>query len=258
MIETHETYSLSIVFFLVLCLYSALEVISLRRIRFVRILLAGGHGPEARAPSHLPDKQMRAAPIFIAFGSALSFFASEQVLTISAATALLVGNLLMFNGMRFGQEGADHIRLYAGVFFFVSSIWSLVEPEQAKRIFLLLVAALTVGFYFGSALVKAVEPSWWSGEGLIRALSTNLYGHQVLLSLLCAVPNAARFLSVGLILWELTFPLAIFLAGKYVLAWMVVGLVFHLSVAIFMRLPLFLLSVGVMYPATYWTSLSLY
>ena len=257
--EIGGLYSLSIFFLFFLCLYSSLEVISLRRLRVVRILLAGGKGPEARLPSHLPyDRQLKAAPIVTICGSFLLLLPSGPFMTIGIATIVFVGNILMFNGMRFGQEGSDHVRLYAAAFYFISSVWNIVEPAQSQRIYLILVAALAVSFYFGSALVKIVEPSWWSGEALMRALSTNLYGHSLLLTLFSNFPRFTRQLSVALLIWEITFPVAILFAGNYVLAWMAVGLLFHLSVTFFMRLPLFLLSIGIMYPAIYWTSLSLY
>ncbi|TBE99682.1 hypothetical protein [Rhizobium ruizarguesonis] len=258
MINIGELYSLSVFFFVFLCLYSSLEIINLRRRRVVRILLAGGNGPDARLPSHLPyDRQLKAAPIVIIFGTSLLLLPSGPFLTAGIATILLAGNFLMFNGMRFGQEGSDHVRLYAAAFFFISSVWNVAEPVQAQKAYLILVAALGVSFYFGSALVKIVEPTWWRGEALMRALSTSLYGHPLLLSLFSAFPRLTRQLSVALLIWEITFPLAIFFAGNYILLWMAIGLLFHLSVALFMRLPLFLLSIGIMYPGIYWTSLSL-
>lgn len=251
-------YSLSVFFFVLLSLYSSLEVISLRRLRVVRILLAGGSGAGTHLSSHLPrDRQLKAAPIVIIAGSSLLLLPSGPFLTVAIAAILLAGNLLMFNGMRFGQEGSDHVRLYAAAFFFVSSVYSLSEPLQAQRMYLVLVSALGVSFYFGSALVKIVEPTWWSGEALLRALSTSLYGHAMVLRLLAIFPRLAKRLSAGLLIWEITFPMAIFFAGNYLLLWMAIGLLFHLSVALVMRLPLFMFSIGIIYPAIYWASLSL-
>jgi hypothetical protein len=147
---------------------------------------------------------------------------------------------ILHHAQKTGMEGSDQVRLWLTGALTAVHLMPVDIVGSPIPAYLLCAAALASAFYAGSGIAKAFAPEWWSGAALTTALSTTLFGHEFLFDVLKRYRKLARFLSATIILWELTFPLAVLLSLETAIAYLAAAIVFHLAVAIFMRLPMFI------------------
>lgn len=102
--------------------------------------------------------------------------------------------------------------------------------------------------YFIAGWVKLVQPAWRNGSALRSLLSSSRYGSPSWLAALVKKPGVARSATLGVLLFECGFPLA--LLGRQ-LAWpfLALGAVFHLANALAFGLNRFLFAWAAAYPA---------
>lgn len=253
-----DAFALSVLLLAFLNVATGIELLALLRSRAWGVL-SGDSLPRSSPRHRVEDRWRGAAPaltalVLIIGGGSLPILKAASGAFAIAAFMSLISNVLVFFVMRFGLEGADHVRLYVSAFCAIAALVSLVEPEQGYRLYCILVTSLCVAFYFGAALVKIVEVEWWTGSAVRIALSTRQFGNASMCRILCRHPAIARMASVLVICLEISFPFVIFVFPDHVVSWIVVGLAFHVIASVSMRLPLFLPAVGTMYPAVLWTS----
>jgi hypothetical protein len=165
-----------------------------------------------------------------------------------AATLLLTLAISLVMGIRleYGMSGADPMM---GVVLGGLGITALV-PDTAlvRHTGLWFVALQTTFAYAAAGVTKIYIPAWRKGTYLTTALESGIYGH----------PLAARALSAGrisllmswtVIVWECTFPLAFLLGGPGAMIYCAIGLAFHLGIALFMGLKMFVFIFAATYPA---------
>ncbi len=112
----------------------------------------------------------------------------------------------------------------------------------------------TVLSYFVSGLLKIRHSGWRNGESLQGFLRSNRYGTPAWMLEILSLPGLAKALSLGILLFEVLFPLA--LAGPW-FAWvfMVLGLGFHVLVFRVYGLNRFFWAWLSAYPALYFLSM---
>lgn len=89
----------------------------------------------------------------------------------------------------------------------------------------------------GLEKVFAVLRPWWRGD-VLRAhlLSHHLWGDMPLALFVANRAWLCRAMSFPTLLWEVTFPLALFLPPSAAIAYVVYGLAFHVGTAVLMRI----------------------
>jgi hypothetical protein len=103
--------------------------------------------------------------------------------------------------------------------------------------------------YFIAGLYKLFSFKWLSGEALADVFNGQVYGNKFIAKTFEKLPLLGVILSVIVIAWEVSFPLAFFFNETIFFTFLAVGLLFHLFNATFMGLNCFLLSFASGYPA---------
>ena len=191
--------------------------------------------------------------LLVVCSALLPIAGGPQVRAVLCA-ALCLATVTLFHLQRYGQEGSDHVRLYANFILLGSVLMEFVDPTLARTAFLSALAALGVAFYFGAGWVKIQSPQWRSGEAVTAAFSTRLFGHARFAAFLAPHRAIAASIAWIVMVWELSFGPAVIFAGHYIVIWLVLGGIFHASVAVLMRLPVFLLASLMLYPAIFWVA----
>lgn len=184
-------------------------------------------------------------------------------LRLAAATLLLIPNLppsvrfgcclnvfvmsaLLVLRSHFGNDGADQM---SNLIFGALALAYLHPTEQTEKIALWFIAAQATLSYVTSGLAKLTVKKWRSGEHLIGVFRTSSYGHRLVGLLLMRNPRLAACAAMAVIIGECTFPVVFVLPVPYSLPWLIGGLGFHVSSAIFMGLDTFFWSFSATYPA---------
>lgn len=164
---------------------------------------------------------------------------------LPAAGALLATQLAI--GARFRgtfNGGSDYmtVTLLLGL-----TAASLGHPLLA-RAGLAYVCVQLVLSYFIAGLVKLAQPAWRRGEALRQLLSSNRYGTPAWLQRLVNAPGVAWALSIGLLMFECGFPLALG-GSRMALGSLALGLAFHAGTVLAFGLNRFLFAWAAAYPA---------
>jgi hypothetical protein len=167
-----------------------------------------------------------------------------------ALTLLVFGQLYVLVRSGFGTIGADAITLVV-----CGGAWLAVVVARtplALRAGMWFVAAQGCLSYFIAGATKLAAPKWRSGEAMTAVMGTHTYGSPLLFKVLRRRPWLSRLGCWSVIAWEATFPCALVVPGRVLVAQLVLGFLFHGSIAGLMGLNLFLAA----FPSTYvaiWT-----
>jgi hypothetical protein len=131
----------------------------------------------------------------------------------------------------------------------VSSGVGICGFAQWRELYLAVAAALGISFYFGAGIAKLAGVEWRDGRALSNALSTSLFGTRYAAAFFGQHATAARLVCWGIIFFEVAVVLVLFLPSSLVFYfWVVLAILFHASICILMRLPVFLLAAFALLP----------
>lgn len=117
---------------------------------------------------------------------------------------------------------------------------------------LLFVSAQLTLAYTVAGVAKIISPLWWNGSGLAGVLGTRNYGTVTLARVYGRHKALAVASSIAVIAFETTFVLAWLLPPQAVAAYLSIGVVFHIGVAVMMGLNTFLFAFLAAYPVTWY------
>lgn len=182
---------------------------------------------------------------------ALMFAMPDTPLELAALAILAGTTLLLHARLSFGKDGSDQMAAVIVIALFLGRLGPASETSmQLAMWFIALQSCLS---YLASGVAKAAGPLWRSGEAVRRILATRLYGDAPVAAWLSKRPAAARLLAWGTILFEVTFPFAVFSGSPGVVAATLgAGVLFHLGIARFMGLNSFLPVFTATYPALWY------
>lgn len=153
----------------------------------------------------------------------------------------------------FGLDGAYQMNLVA-----LAGLWiHAVSPAgslaaSAGLWFITVQLSLS---YVIAGLTKLVSAEWRNGSAVIGIIGTRIYGDEALFDLIKTRHAVALMMAWSVMIFETSFgPLCLF-GGKVTAVAMLMGVLFHLSNAVFMGLNGFLISFLAVYPIA-WTLLS--
>lgn len=146
----------------------------------------------------------------------------------------------------FGLDGADQMSSVVLV-----AVWlAVLRPEGwVPLAAVAFVAGQSALSYFTAGYFKMVSPVWRSGDALLGVISTKGYGHAGLYGVLRPRPSLTWALSASLLLFECTFPLALFTGELGAAVYVAAGVGFHVGNAVFMGLNNFFWAFVATYPA---------
>ncbi|WP_442587522.1 hypothetical protein ACSBL2_15865 [Pedobacter sp. AW31-3R] len=183
------------------------------------------------------------------------FFNPGNHLFVSSCLAILFLINCLLNIRHFqGRDGADET---LSILLFGLFVYYAVDPELSLRWAgpLFIVAQLSLS-YFISGYYKLMSGTWRSGQSIKKVVATEIYG-QPSLSFLVRHQLVGYACCWLIILWELSFPLLFLISAPYALIWLILGVIFHLSMAVIMGLNTFMMAFLISYPLFYYILVSL-
>lgn len=182
-------------------------------------------------------------------------FETGQFLLPSLLAVLLVSTIAITIRSSSGLDGSHQLN----VLLFASLVVYSLSPIEslAREICLAFIAVQAVWAYVSAGAHKAIASEWRNGEALRKTMSTSSYGNDRLYYLFRDYPLVSRLSSVGIIVFECSFVLVLFVDANAALFFLGAGVVFHGLNAVFMGLNSFFFSFVATYPAILYVSLSL-
>ncbi|GJG89336.1 hypothetical protein tb265_45170 [Gemmatimonadetes bacterium T265] len=148
------------------------------------------------------------------------------------------------------MDGSHHMTL---VVLLACAIASIRPGDPAvQQVCALRVTAQLALSYVLSGLVKAVGASWRSGQAFAGIFSAETYGSGALVRLAARVPAFSPVFCWLVITYEIGFLLVFVAPRPGQIAFVILGLAFHLAVAVFMGLNKFLWAWWSAYPCLLW------
>lgn len=162
---------------------------------------------------------------------ALLALSSLALLILSNLTAIALFWLttLLLN-LRAGADGGDKMALVVASGSALQSLGLLTDEPMLHLAGVLWIGGQLTIAYATSGLSKLFLRPWRSGEALTKALSSYMWGHGWMASLL-QKRGTARALAWAVILPELLFPLALFMPQSALLAILGLFFLFHWAIA---------------------------
>lgn len=175
-----------------------------------------------------------------------------QFLRSAAIVTIAILSLALSLRHAHGGDGADQFALISIVSLSVGQVSKRATADAlAFIVFQLLLAYTVAGF------AKLMSKKWRSGTGLMKLAQTRSYGTGWLAMLLTKHSALPQVLSWIIILVQLAM-VPLFLAGlPYLLIAIAIGITFHLSMAVVMRLHTFVWAFLSAYPALIWVRFAL-
>lgn len=132
----------------------------------------------------------------------------------------------------------------------ISIYYNFQSSEKIQNYSIYFIGTLTLISYFFTAFYKLKSKSWKNGVAIEQVLSTDLYGNEKYYSFLINHKFLSRFLNYSTIVFQLLAPLTI-VSSKFTLIYLILGFVFHLSIALIMNLNNFFWVFVSTYPCIY-------
>ncbi len=169
--------------------------------------------------------------------SSLLFLISESkfiILLFLLMLSFFIFYLLLvcdfFKGRLNGGSDAMLFQVLLGLF--LSFLGALSDAELGKNLReagLIWIATQVTLSYFMAGMIKARNPRWWRGVVLQEILQAPIYSVPLFMRKLGWSYKSMVPMSVGLIVFEVTFPL-VWIFPKILLVYFVLGLIFHFGV----------------------------
>jgi hypothetical protein len=172
----------------------------------------------------------------------------SNILVFKGALAFFVlSNVLMYYRQGFGLDGADQMSLLILLTCLICFL--IPENQELRTIGLWFIVSQLMLSYFVSGFAKLISKQWRSGIAIQGILSTYTYGTSFTRSFFTGNLTVSRIVCWATIIFETCFPM-IFLFGEYGLyIGVILGVIFHLSIALVMGLNDFVWGFSACYPA---------
>jgi hypothetical protein len=172
----------------------------------------------------------------------------ERYVLLVGSLVLLVATLLInLRSSGLGLDGAH--QMYLLILSHMTVFW-LSPADSAIRTWCLAILGFhAVMAYVASGVFKAFGPTWRSGDAIAGIMSAKIYGHHLLGRLLNRHHGLSLLMCWFTIIFEVSFFVVLFSGSTVLYTVLAVGLMFHLTNAVFMGLGGFLFAFVATYPA---------
>jgi hypothetical protein len=167
-------------------------------------------------------------------------------LSLPLVLVILLIHLLSHLRNQYGLDGSDQMQ----VIIFASLVAFYASPSLiVKQFSIFFICFQVLLSYFTSGFAKLVSPVWRNGTAISGILNTVSYGIKPIAKILVTNPTLSKLICWSVITFECAFPVLVFTGVKPTIIFIITGIVFHLSIAVFMRLNAFFWSFVATYPA---------
>jgi hypothetical protein len=160
---------------------------------------------------------------------------------------IFISDIIIFMRHPKGLSGDFHISIVTSGGLAVATIATAGSLLQVGA--LLFIALQGVLGYGLAGVHKFLSPEWRNGSAITDILSTYTWGHGGLYQVMKGTPTFAFSCAWLVILFESLFPLVLVVPQEFLTIFFIGGVIFHLSVGVFMRLNGFLIAFPATYPA---------
>lgn len=185
----------------------------------------------------------------------LIFVRNSHALSTTCVFVVIVASILMYWRAPLGMDGSDQMSLITFVSVAIHMLFpGDVHIAQASLWFIAIQGCLS---YSVAGIAKVISPAWRSGEAVRRILGTRTYGSSSSASFVSGRDGACIALSWLLMLFECSFPLALAFGEAGFAVFAVLGIFFHISIAVIMGLNTFVWAFVATYPAILFCAMSI-
>jgi hypothetical protein len=174
--------------------------------------------------------------------------AGQRALLASLAALVLLSRLMLHGRNVFGHDGSDQMLI---VVFLSALVTFALGDTRAAYAGIAYAAGQLVLSYWVSGVAKAISRVWRSGDAIAAIFGTQGYGYPALGAFLRRHRLLSRSSCWAVIGFECLSPFLLLAGTKGAMVFIALGLGFHLSVAIFMGLNVFVWSFAACYPAIF-------
>lgn len=153
---------------------------------------------------------------------------------------------------KYGEDGADQMTNLVGITLFL--VVGPFQPELLLFFGICFIALQAMLSYLSAGVAKLISPVWQSGAAVGLIVDNATYGSQGAGNFLRKLPGVGKAVTWGTVLFEVTFPVMIFLPWPAPAIALVSGACFHLSIALVMGLNNFVPAFLSTYPALFFVS----
>ncbi len=162
-------------------------------------------------------------------------------------TVIFACMFLLYYRQDLGTDGADQMSFFVSIAVLVC--FCLSSSEFINLVGIIFIAGQLCISYFASGFSKLFSSSWRQGLAAKGVLSTHTYGNKFTQDFFKRYAGASLLICWATIGWEILFPFIFFFDGGIFFLGIFVGIVFHLSVGLFMGLNAFVWAFGAAYPS---------
>ncbi|MCB0375929.1 MAG: hypothetical protein KDD04_08435, partial [Sinomicrobium sp.] len=184
---------------------------------------------------------------------ALAFFMDHPVVQWGIFVLILLTLIIQNVISIYGNDGSDQILLI--IFSVFALCFTPFTGELLAKTGIVFIAAQSCLSYFTAGTTKLISRQWRSGIALTAIFSTKTYGAEKPYRILKKYKPLGVILCWGVILFEVLFPLALFVPLQYAFVFIGLGIVFHILNALIMGLNSFFWAFLATYPAILFANL---
>jgi hypothetical protein len=168
-------------------------------------------------------------------------------LSVYFVLIILSIHLLTHIRNRYGMNGSDQLQ----VIIFASLLIFYLNPDDilVQKFSIYFIGFQSLLSYFMAGLAKLVSPTWRDGNAISGIMNTESFGNRLIAKILIDKPLLSKLICWGVIIFESIFPIFIFGGIYTTYIFIIMGILFHLLLAILMRFNSFLWSFIATYPA---------
>ncbi len=163
-----------------------------------------------------------------------------------ACSVILVARMLIYARNVFGQDGSDQMLL---VVYLSALVVYIAGNGSIAVIALACAAGQLILSYWIAGIAKALGPMWRSGKAIPAITRTIGYGQPRLGSFLSHYSGFSALLCWSVISFECLGPFLVLGGRNGAVMFMILGILFHVAVAVAMGLNVFVWSFAAAYPA---------
>lgn len=184
----------------------------------------------------------------------IPFCINERLLVAVACGIIATISLMVSVRGPDGKNGADQMAKIT----FVSLALSFSSPNILLwRCELVFLAGQLCLAYATSGYLRVRELAWRDGSAILLVLRQHTYGNEGCWKLARRFPAITRLGSISILVFECGFPLAFFLPGRLLVAFLLFGAAFHILNAMILGLNTFFWAYLALYPAFIWCAVHL-
>lgn len=188
----------------------------------------------------------------IPLGVLLIYATVFDLLHPAVVIALFCTDLLIQMRHTGGLSGAFDMGLVVNGGLVVATAFP--ESQFLQTVAVLFIAAQGLLSYFIAGVAKLIGDQWRDGTAVEMIFSTNSWGDDRIYDLIKRRPQLRRIGSWSVIGFECLFPVVLFVEPQFIPAVFGLGVLFHISNAVFMGINNFIFIFPATYPAMYYAN----